>query len=135
MLTPERKEFYATTAWAVAKLSDCDRKHGAVIISQHRTDSGVGSGELFCGHNRGLIKGVELPAIIDTLSKVTLKEAMGSIIFTTRFPSFYEAVQILVYGVSAVYFFGEVDDSDAVRLLNEWNASHNSLEMVKLEVK
>ena len=136
MLTPQEKEFCAATVWGAAKLSGCDRKHGALVIRDHgRGDSTSRGGELFFGFNRRLTLNLEVSAILGVLADCGITEAQGALLFTTKFPSFVDMAQIITYGISVVYFFGEIDDPEAVRLANEWNASHNSLEIVKLEVK
>ena len=123
MFIPEEKEFYATVAWGASNLSTCKQKHGAVI---------VGNATLFYGYNKTLTEIHEKSAIMMVIHRALAVEGNidGCALFTTQFPNVADMKMIIEVGISYVYFFGNIDDPDTVRLINETGA----VEMVQLEM-
>lgn len=136
MLTMQEKEFFASIAWGASKLSNCDKKHGAVIIRD--CYSVPRAGVISYGFNKKLTQNEETSAIVEALITLDLSPSSKEnerhfILFTTKFPSFSDMKTLLSTNFSSIYFFGNVDDPDAVRLVNDWNTLYNSLEVIKLE--
>lgn len=65
-------------------------------------------------------------------NRMALPPLEGYVLFSTKFPNVTDMVMIIRSGLSAVYFFGEVDDPDTVRLANE--QQEHPVEMVQLEI-
>jgi len=127
MLTAEEKGFFASIAWGASKLSGCGTKEGAVLVQGRKI--------LSYGYNRKIIpdKQWEMSATLDTLFGSKDVDITGTYLFLTRFPRIYDMKLILASGVASVYFFGEIDDSEAVQLANIASESSISLEIIKLE--
>ena len=127
MLSPKEKEFFASATWGAASLSSCGRKHGAVLVGREY-------GTLSFGFNRTLTIDLESSAIQELLLSGVPK---GSTIFSTKFPSHDDMKLLLAANLLKIYFFGEVNDMDSVKLVNDWNLVVNSedvLEMIQLEM-
>jgi len=57
----------------------------------------------------------------------------GFILFSTHFPNLDDLKLILSVGINSIYFFGEVNEIDAVELINKLVEFHISLEILHLQ--
>ena len=126
MLTTEEKRFFTGTAVGAGRLSKCSEQQGATLILGRRI--------LSYGYNRKIIKNKawEVSAISDTLFGARDQDITGAFLFSTYFPTIDDMKMIIVTGIIKVYFFGKVNNSDAVDLINNFNSSSNLLELIQL---
>jgi hypothetical protein len=128
MLTEKDKEFFASVMCSAGKLSDCDQRHGAVIVGR--------PGILHYGCNRKLTKDQELSAISEVIFNIAGQRLKDLILFSTKFPDLSDMKMILSAEFNIVYFFGEITDPDSVRLVNDWNATASKpLEIIRLQIE
>jgi hypothetical protein len=57
---------------------------------------------------------------------------VGTVLFSTYFPSLNDMILVVSVGITSVYFMGEVDDTSAVDLINSTKENGIPLEMIKL---
>jgi hypothetical protein len=79
-----------------------------------------------------------IPAIQSAICNNLVEFSMGSgpyIIFSSYFPRLSDVKIILSLGIHTVYFFGEINDPEAIKAINSYNeqASLGTLEMIQLE--
>jgi deoxycytidylate deaminase len=127
MLTETEKSVFAGLTLGNKELSGCPIKQGAVLVQNHRI--------LSHGYNRRIIKDKEweVSAIYDTLFGARNLDLTGSSIFSTYFPSLDELKLIIAAGIISLYFFGEVQNIESVKLLNALPEASIPLEIVRLQ--
>jgi deoxycytidylate deaminase len=84
------------------------------------------------GFNRRLSEW-EISAIYDAIFSARDMDLTGTAIFSTYFPTLDDMKLIVATGISSIYYFGEITDMDAVRLINNLNEKSMSLEIIKLQ--
>lgn len=90
------------------------------------------------GFNRRIIKDSDNPlwevsAISDALYGARDRDITGAVLFSTKFPSLEDMRMVSAVGINSVYFFGEVNDTGSVALVNAMADNSIPLELVKLE--
>lgn len=108
------RDFYAKALWESRKLSEHEHPEAALII---REDS------CFCLSIKNAIfngKSFYNSPIQDVILKYVgvYKESVPAAIFTSYFPTYNELLLILEAGIHTIYFFGDITDPEASKLLN-----------------
>ena len=127
MLTDPEKTIFAGLALSIRELSGCPDKQGAVLVQHHRV--------LAHGHNRRIIKDKEweVSAIYDALYGARSLDIAGAILYSTYYPTLDEFKMIIATGIITLYFFGEPQNADTIKLLNALPAASIPLEIVRLQ--
>ena len=122
----DETNFYASIALSARRLSNCKRPEGAVIISGGRVAA--------YGHNQVIADEHELSALKSAFLKCQPGDLPGALVLCTRFPSKSDMELIMGSGVSKVGFFGPIEGTDTVQMVNAFTEKFpNRLEIVKLE--
>jgi deoxycytidylate deaminase len=129
MFTEREKSFFIGIATAAADLSNSDKlKQGAVIVTPDKKINSYGyrihpiESELW-----------EISAIHNACSLGTT--IPGNVLFSTDFPSREDIQQIILKGITTIYFLSEIGDSEAVRFRNHLKKTGYPLEIIQLQIK
>jgi hypothetical protein len=126
MLTEKEKELFTIVVKKAESLSDCEKKQGAVIISEESP------GTIFFGFNKPITKDHEQSAVVDVLLNVLSEKEL--IMFVTYFPSIEDFKLIVAKRVAVLYLLGEVNNAGTVKFINDLVALGSNLVLIKLEV-
>jgi deoxycytidylate deaminase len=127
VFSPEEKRFFAAICLNAKSLSSCKEPKGAALIQGRKI--------LSYGYNKTIIKDKpwEMSAIFDAIFGTISADISGSVLFSSYFPDINDLKLICSSGVSVLYFFGKITDTDSVEFLNSTKDSPISLEVLQLE--
>jgi len=74
-----------------------------------------------------------MSAIFDAIFSTRDVNLKGTIIFSSYFPDINDMKLIVATGISMVYFYGEINNSETVEFLNSIESNHFPLEIFQLE--
>ena len=124
MLTPEEKRFFADIALGASRLSRCDTQKGAVLINGRQIQS--------YGFNRKIMNW-EISAIYDAIFGAKDVNMSNFVLFSNYFPHLNDMILIVSVGITIIYFFGDITDTEAVKFANGLKDESIPLEIINLK--
>jgi hypothetical protein len=108
-----RRDFYAKVVWESRSLSKCECPEAAIVVREHN--------QVAIAVSENLVKNVKTSPIQDVLldsAGLLFPNKIEDVsIFSTYPPNYYELLLILRSGIKSIYFFGDINDVEASKLL------------------